>query len=146
MKTMRLFLMISTAFLCLYAHAGSPAPNQQSCMFRSYSASNDSLDHVRFQNNLEHWRRMKMNGLILTSVGGGLFLTGQVCLWTSVARDINTNISSDQDKLWVSGAIITAAAVALLIPGAIMLARGSKRYRGLKRHTKGDPDFHGVTF
>jgi hypothetical protein len=142
MKTIHLFLIFFLALTSYKSMAGGPA-NARSCVIKTWSASSDSLDHIRYQRSQEHWRKMKLNGVILTSVGGGLFLTGQACMWTSVARDINTNVSSSQDKLWVSGALLTVAAVGLIIPGAIMLARGTKRYRGLRR-SHPDPAFDGL--
>lgn len=145
MKTTTTLLFFFITFISFRASAGDPVVVQQSCMFRAYSA-NDSLDKVRFQKSLVHWRKMKNTGTVLTATGGGLFVVGEACLWTSFARDINTNTSSEQDKLWVSGAVITAAAVALIIPGAVMLAKSVRRYNRMRLgHSDKDKAFDGVT-
>jgi len=142
MKAISFFLMFML-FLASERTRASEPMQQRSCMFRSISFSNDSLDHVRYVRNMEHYRRMKTTGAILTGVGGGMFVVGEALLWTGVAQTINTDENSSQSKLWVAGSLITAASLAFIIPGIVMLVRGTRRYHHVSTPEE-DKNFNGV--
>ncbi len=67
---------------------------------------------------------------------------GLAGVWGSLAVDINKNISSYQDPIWVAGATVTGAALAILIPGIVMLTRGTKQYK--RFHIDHDRNFNGL--
>jgi len=76
--------------------------------------------------------KMKTTGAILTGVGGGLFLIGEGLLWTGVVQNLSTWGDQTGDRFAIPGSIITATSLALLIPGIVMLVKGSKRYKRLR--------------
>jgi len=93
-------------------------PQQQNNMY-NYNMNNRG-------NKLAKYHKMKVNGIVLASVGGGLLIGGVALLSTGISNQVVTNNSNGYNQPVFNGAIIeTIGGGILTVVGALMVTGGT---------------------
>jgi hypothetical protein len=131
MKNTLLFILL----FCIL-HAQAENGHTASCVFKVYkpAAQTDNIDNL--QKQLRKFRRKRAVGIGMMGAGAGLFLIGQVMLWTSVglnAAGKRNYDDSSQDPLWDAGFVGTTVGAGLLGGGIPLYLFSDRRARAFKK-------------
>jgi hypothetical protein len=107
-----------------------------SCVFKIYkpAAQTENIDNL--QRQMMKYKRKRAAGIGMMVAGGGLFLVGQVMLWTSLglnAAGKRNYDDSSQDPLWDAGFAGTLAGAGLVGGGVPLYLFSNRRARAYKR-------------
>jgi hypothetical protein len=133
-----LFLLMLLSLSTAYALEGKAEHHAPvSCVFKVYSppaAGTENLETLKAQ--MAKYKGFKTGGIAMMSGGAGLFVVGEVMLFTSLALNLSGQRNyqnSRQDPLWDGGLACTLVGVGSLAGGVPLYIIGNKKIKKLRR-------------
>jgi len=133
-----LFILMLISFSC--AHAGDGKADYHapvSCVFNVYSPPASQTESMeKLKSLLAKYKGYKTGGIAMMSGGAGLFVVGEVMLFTSLALNLSGQRNyqnSRQDPLWDAGLACTLIGGGSVVGGLPLFLIGKKRSQAYQR-------------